>query len=266
MSFQPVISGTGVAGWRFLQRTYDTQFDAFNKTTVLKRDQDYFAENISQITNAEDLVADRRLLSIALGAYGLQDDLENRFFIQKILEDGTSSDDALANRLADDRYKSFSDAFGFGPSQVPMTMTTGFADKVLDRFRAQSFEIAVGEQDETMRIALFAQRELQDLTSSGKSLDAQWYTMMSIAPLRSLFETALGLPKSFGQIDIDKQFDTFRDKSQQVFGTDDLAQFLQPETQDKLLNTYLARSQLNSFSAATSSASVALTLLQNAVG
>ena len=50
---------------------------------------------------------------VALGAFGLQDDLPNRFFIQKVLEGGTLSTDSLANKLSDPRYAALAKAFGF---------------------------------------------------------------------------------------------------------------------------------------------------------
>ena len=40
---------------------------------------------------------------MALGAFGLQDDINNRYFIRKILEEGTTNEDALANRFSDTR-------------------------------------------------------------------------------------------------------------------------------------------------------------------
>ena len=86
MSYQPVIPSAGLAGWNFLQRTYDAQFKAFNASAQLQRDTDYFREKVGEIQSAEDLVKDRRLLSVALGAFGLQDDIDNRYFIQKILQ------------------------------------------------------------------------------------------------------------------------------------------------------------------------------------
>ena len=81
MSFQPVIPAAGLAGWRFLERTYDAQFSAFNAAPELVRDTDYFAANITTVSSAEDLVSDRRLLRVALGAFGLENDIDNRFFI-----------------------------------------------------------------------------------------------------------------------------------------------------------------------------------------
>ena len=83
MTFQPVIPFGGNAGWSFLQRTLESQQATFEKGTVLRRDVDYFRENIGNISTAADLVADRRLLNVALGAFGLDDDLPNKAFIQK---------------------------------------------------------------------------------------------------------------------------------------------------------------------------------------
>lgn len=262
MSFQPVIAGTGITAWAFLQRTYDSQYAAFTGTGTARRDADYFSENISAVKTAEDLVSDRRLLQVALDAFGLGDDLNNRYFLQRVLEDGTSADDALANRLADDRYRKFSEAFGFGPGSAPRTSEPGFAADMLERAEAQRFEIAIGAQDETLRIALNAMRELPEIAGGEQSETAKWFAVMGQPPLRSLFETALGLPPEFGQIDIDKQQSILRDKAVSAFGTSDLSQFSTPEAQEALITRYLARAQISGLGAGNSSAANALALLQ----
>ena len=262
MSFQPVVLGSGLAGWRFLQQTYDSQFEAFNKAPQLERDTDYFAEKIGTISTAQELVADRRLLTVALGAFGLSEDLNNRFFIQKILEDGTGSSDALANRLADSRYQRLSKAFGFGPGEIPKTLLSSEMAEIADTFRTQSFEVSVGEQDDSMRIALYAQRELNRLASDPMSEDAKWFSIMASPPLRKMLETALNLPTSFGQINIDKQLEIFQDRAGEALGKDTISQFTDPELIEKLTSLYLARSQIETLDLATTSASNALSLLQ----
>ncbi len=78
IGFQPIVPQTGYVGWRFLERTTETQRVAFEKSPELLRDLEYFKENISKATTAEDLVNDRRLLRVALGAFGLEDDLGKR--------------------------------------------------------------------------------------------------------------------------------------------------------------------------------------------
>ena len=77
-----------------------------------------------------------------------------------------------------------------------------------------------------------------------------------------MFETAFGLPSAFGQADIDFQLGVFQDRADRLFGISDPSQFAEPENLDRLVTTFLARSQLNAEGAGTSSASIALTLLQ----
>ena len=261
MTYQPVVPLPGIAGWSFLQNTYDAQFRAFTASTQIQRDVDYFRENASSLTSANALLSDRRLLSVALDAFGLSEDINNRAFLQRILEDGTQARDALANRLADDRYAAFSDAFGFGPNQLPQSLFPGFADRIIDLYEARSFEAAVGTQDETMRIALYAQRELANIANAGGSQDAQWFRVMGQPPLRQLMETALGLPDSFGQIDIDRQSAEFQDRARQRFGSDKLQELVESGRLEQLTTAYLARAQINSLGRSATSGSIALSLL-----
>ncbi|WP_299728730.1 DUF1217 domain-containing protein [uncultured Tateyamaria sp.] len=261
--YQPVIVSSGLVGWQFLQRTYDQQFSAFSQSAELKRDTDYFAENIGNVRSAEELVSDRRLLTVALGAFGLQDDINNRFFIEKMLSDGTTANDALANRFTDSRYRDFSAAFGLGPGEIPGALRSGFADEIIAKFQASSFEIATGNQDDTMRVALYAERVLADVVSGDGSSASKWFSIMGQPPLRNLFETAFGLPDAFGQADIDFQLGVFQDRASRLFGITDPSQIAEPEILDRVVSSFLARSQLEAGGAGSSSAAIALTLLQS---
>ncbi|MDD9719446.1 DUF1217 domain-containing protein [Sulfitobacter sp. PR48] len=259
--FQPVIPVSGLAGWRFLQRTYDSQLETFSKGAVLQRDAEYFRENIGQVRTAEDLTSDRRLLNVALSAFGLQDDINNRYFIRKILEEGVMRDDALANRLSDPRYRELSEAFGFGPGEFVKTGEDGFVGAIVARHQTNSFEVAAGEQDGAMRVALYAQRELAQLAHDDMSNEAKWFTVMGDPPMRQLFEAALNLPAALAQIDIDQQLEVFRDAAVSVLGSDDLALFTETGARENLITKFVVRDQIRDFSAGMSSTAVALTLL-----
>lgn len=260
--FQPVIPVNGLAGWRFLQETYDRQFEAFTQSAQLNRDTDYFRENIGKIETAEQLVSDRRLLSVTLGAFGLQDDINSRFFIQKMLQEGSVNDDALANRFSDPRYKEMSQAFGFGPGELLKVGEPVFAEAIIDRYERIEFEIAAGRQDEAMRFALYAEREMGLLAGEDMSNDAKWFTLMGEPPLRAIFETALNLPSSFGQINIDQQLNVFKERTKKEFGTDDLSIFSDPDVVQDLITKYVVRDQIADFSNSISSNAIALTLLR----
>lgn len=262
MTFQPVVPMTGYTGWRFLERTLETQQTVFANSQPVKSDTVYFRENIAKVTTAQDIVDDRRLLSVALGAFGLDDDINNRFFIRKILEEGTSSDDALANRIADNRYADFSQAFGFGDPAGAMTTANGFADTIIGRYETRQFERAVGNQDNDLRLALSVQSGLADIISRNSSTAGQWFSVMGNAPMRHIFQTALGLPDSISGIDVDQQRDIFQERAKATFGTDDLYDFTDPARQEDLIRTFLIRSEAATYAAA-SGASTALALLQS---
>ncbi|MDQ2090552.1 DUF1217 domain-containing protein [Marimonas arenosa] len=263
MAFQPVIPTGGLVGWTFLNRTLERQTAAFEAVSDTRRDTAYFAEMIGAIDTAEQLVADRRLLAVALGAYGLQDDIDNRFFVRKMLEEGTTDADAFANRMADDRYKAFSKAFGFGDFATPRTKLTYFADEIIGLYQLRSFEVAVGEQDESLRLALNAKRELAALAAEDRTEDTKWFRVMGNKPLRRVFETAFGLPSGFGQLDLEQQLTTFRDKAMRQLGNGEISQFTDEAAVENLVQRFLVRAQLAGFQT-TAAGSVALTLLQSA--
>lgn len=264
MSYTPVVSGSGLAGWSFLKATRASQQRAFDAGPQIRRDSEYFAKTIAGVKSAEELVADRRLRSVALVAYGLQDDIDNRFFIRKILEEGTTSNDALANRLADDRYKRFSKAFGFGEIGPPRTILSNFPDEVLARYKAQSFELAVGKKDDNLRLALNFERLLPEQATGDGSNDAKWFRIMGTPPLRAVIEGALGLPAAFGQIDLDQQLSVMKTKSKQRFGSDNLADLAQPKALNRMVQSFLVRRQIDDIAAGTAPGQIALSLLQSA--
>lgn len=262
MNFQPVLPIGGLPGWVLLNNTLERQTEVFNKSPLITRDTAYFEANIGKVDTAEQLVSDRRLLRVALGAFGLQDDLNNRALIQQVLEGGTEADDSLANRLADDRYKQLTDAFGFGDRDVPRTKLATFGGEITAQFREREFEVAVGDQDQALRVALNAQRELIEIAKSDDDEDTKWFLIMGTPPLRQLFEVALGLPDSFAQQDIDRQLETFKDRASSRLGINSLSDLADDELREDVIRQFLLRDQVKSFNVQSSSA-VALTLLQS---
>ena len=262
MTFQPVLSSGGLTGWRGLQRSMEIQTDAFNKSPEIVRDTQYFEERIGNIDTAEQLVSDRRLLRVALGAFGLSDDINNRYFIQKILEEGTLNQDALANRMTDERYKDLASAFGFGDFSTPRTKISDFGAGITAQYQERKFEVAVGQQDDTMRLALNATRELGDLGGSSSSEDTKWFLVLGSTPLRQVFETALNLPSAFGQLNLDKQLEQIKMRSASQLGDDSVSQFSDPAQVETLVERYLLMSQISSITT-SSSGQIALALLQS---
>lgn len=264
MTFTPSIPLGGYAGWAFLKRTLASQTASFNASTEIKSDETYFREKIGAINTAEELVGDRRLLKVALGAFGLDSDINNKFFITKVLQDGTLKTGTLANKLADKQYLKMSAAFGFGDFSVPRNKISTFADNILTSYRARQFETAVGDQNSDLRFALNVERELPEIAAKSSTETAKWFTVLGNAPLRTVFEKALGLPSSVGSLDLDKQLEMFKAKAKSQFGDDTIAQFSDPAQIEKLNRRYLLRSEAESY-AQSSGSNVALQLMQQVV-
>ncbi|MCK8484495.1 DUF1217 domain-containing protein [Aliiroseovarius sp. S2029] len=264
MSYQPVIPMSGAAGYAFLKRTQVVQQAAFDASPQIQRDTKYFEDKIGSVKTSEELVSDRRLLRVALGAYGLGDDINSTYFVKKVLDDGTLDPGDLANKLSDKRYLEFAKDFGFGDYDIPRTQLSDFGARITGAYRKNQFEIAVGEQDPNMRLAMTLDNQLSDIVQGTGSDDTKWYRIMGNPPLREVFQTAFGLPAAFGAIDLDQQLATFRDKADRYLGASSVDQFADQSKVDELNRLFLVRSQIASGSASMSSGAIALSLLQTA--
>lgn len=262
MTFQPVLPMSGFAGWSFLKRTLARQQVSHQATPVQQRDEAYFRDRIGKVSTAAELVADKRLLRIALTAFGLEGDVNSGAFIRKVLEDGTLKVGSLANKLADKQYQKFSSAFGFGDYSVPRTKISTFPDEILSRFRARSFETAVGDQNNIYRLALNAEREVAAVAAGSGSENAKWYTILGNQPMREVVQTALGLPKSFASIDLDQQLSVLKARSKSAFGADTVSQFKDPTQMEALVRRYILRAEMQGQGAGSSPSAIALQLLQ----
>lgn len=262
MSFQPVLALGGLAGWGFLKRTMAVQQAAQQAVPANQRDETYFRDRIDKIDTAEQLVADKRLLRIALTAFGLEGDMNSGAFIRKVLTDGTLREGTLSGKLANKQYHKLSAAFGFGDFSVPRTKLSDFPDKILSQYRARQFETAVGAQNNTYRLALNAQRELPAIAGQKITETAKWFTILGNPPLREVVQTALGLPKSFASIDIDQQVAVLQTRAEAAFGSEGVSQFANPTTLEALTQRFLSRSDSQAQAGATSPGAIALQLLR----
>lgn len=264
MAFLPIAPIGGYGGWLVLQRTAPVQRATFEKSPRLQREIDYFRENIAKATTAEALVKDRRLLAVALGAFGLGDEIDKRAFIRKILEEGTDDEKSFANRLNEPRFKALAKAFGYGNLLGGTNVTLfSFQDDIVARFKSLEFERAVGESDADMRLAMNFKREIATI-ASGENVDrVGWLQAMGQRPLRELLTTAFGLPTSIAQIDVDQQKDIFERKALALFGDKSIAVFKDPEKVDAVIRRFFLFRQIEAGPSLTTRGAAALTLLQS---
>ena len=158
--FTPAVPLGGYLGWRVFQNSADRQFEIFQKSPQIIRNMEHFRENIAEADTAEKLVDDRKLLTVALGAFGLEEEINKKAFIRKILEEGTDDSSSFANRLSDPRWRQFAKAFGYGNFTGANVGVPSFREQVANDYLERSFEVSVGEVDPNMRLAMNFRREI----------------------------------------------------------------------------------------------------------
>lgn len=263
MPFTPAIPLTGLAGFRFLESTQERQVELFNKSPDVQREIDYFLEKAPEITTTEQLVGDRRVLAVVLGAFGLDEDIGKGAFIRKVIDEGTVDNRSFANRLVDPAYREMSEFLGFG-NVGGLLIFENTRENLVSRYRERQFELAVGDVDLDMRLALNFKREATELALSGGSDRTIWLQLLGSPPLRQVVETALNMPSEFGLIDLDQQVDELINRSSNIFGVDSPSQLADPDQMNRVVDRFLLQQQVKSgFSNSTSSGSVALTLLSS---
>lgn len=254
------VGSTGIAGWNALQRMEGRYIETISKDSTVSREIDHFKRNFSSETSSRELVGDFRMLSVALKAFGLEGDIANKAFIRKVLESDLSDEKSLANRLSDKRYLRLAEAFNFSGDDELGDSRLALTDQVSEAFIEREFERRIGEGDVNLRLALNARRELMEMSSRDSSDATLWYEVLGNPPLRSVFTSALSLPESFSKLPIDRQYSEITSRAIRNFGTSSFSAITSSNNMDQLINTFLARAQLQ-VSPSLSSYEIALSIL-----
>jgi Protein of unknown function (DUF1217) len=264
MVYQPAIGVGGLAGWRILEQSNVRQRETFERTPVLNRNIDYFRENISKATTAEDLIKDRRLLTVALGAFGLSDEINKRAFVQKMLEEGTEKSDSFANRFNDNRYKALAKAFGYGNITAGSSvLLDSFREDIIARYKSLEFERSVGEVDNDMRLAMNFKRQIGAIADSADNERTAWFQIMGQLPLRELVSTAFNIPTSVSQLDVDRQQEFFSSRAEQFLGDSSPAIFKDPDVVNDVIRRFFLSRQVQSGPSSSTPGFSALSILQS---
>ena len=78
-----------------------------------------------------------------------------------------------------------------------------------------------------------------------------WFKVIGETPLATVFQTALSLPSSFGQLDIEKQAEIYALRTERVAGSSQLSAFKEKDYMDNFIQRYLLQASLadnNTFS------------------
>lgn len=148
----------------------------------------YYEANIGSVSSVQDLVGNYRLLSYALNAYGLGDQINNKGLITKVLEGGVSNSKSLANTLPNSQWKAFAAAFNFVDSGATSPSSSSAVTTTTGDYVEQQLESDQGGQDVGVQLALYFQRVAPTVTSE--------YGILADTNLLQVAATIMGLSPS----------------------------------------------------------------------
>lgn len=215
-----------VANYRLISQNLDRSLTTTANQAPVKLESDYYRENASKVSSIEEFVADTRLFRFAMTAFGLGELAYAKGYMRKILEEGVSDPDSLANRTTDVRIREFAQTFDFVSfGETTMTRTATLENVVSLYIRQNLEENAAQDSGEGVRLALYFERQSSEITSA--------FDILADPALFEVVRVALGLPSAFSAIDIDKQAAILEDRL-------DIEDFSDPAKLDDFLTRFAA--------------------------
>jgi hypothetical protein len=164
---------------------------------AVKTASEYYAANIGKVTSIQDFVGNYRLLSYALDAYGLGDQVNSTALVKQVLEGGVSNPKSLANTLSNPNWAKFAAAFNFAADGASSISTASAIKTTTSAYVEQQLETDEGEQDPGVQLALYFQR-VAPTESSGIQI-------MGDENLLDVVQTIFGLPPETTGTNIDDE-------------------------------------------------------------
>lgn len=261
---QPAIPMSGLAGWSFLQSTYNRQLETFSDSASVKNDRAYMTEKLSKPVSLDDFMSDRRLLRVTMTAFDLGGEEWKGGFIRKVLEEAATPDSTFLERLNNPAYTKFAQTFAF--EEGTLSLDADKIEQLGENFETAAFRIAVGDVDENMRLSLNYQQKIVDIAGTGSSNDAIAYRILGNPPVKAVLETALNLPSDISKQPIEKQAEILRDKLSSSFGISDLSQLTDPDNVNAVIRRFHVMETVNNGPSAMTPGYTALTLLGGGQG
>lgn len=220
-----MLDGIGASvAWAVLRRqgaVLETRF-ASQKTNAA--DADRFRARAAEIKTTEDLLKDRRSLTMVLEAFQMETEVDKKAVLRKLLTDDPADMSSFANRMVDHRYRELNAAFG-GRTGAPLA-SKAMVEQIIRRAMVNRFEKAAGSGNSGLREALYFQRSIASVSSIP--------ALMSDTALVTVAQGALGLPSQFGLLDYSQQKAILTKRL-------DPATFTDPKAMNKLIQRYLVQ-------------------------
>jgi len=186
----------------------------------------YFGNTIGTIKNVDEFLKNKRLVTFALTAFDLEKKNLSDATLRKILTSDPTDPKSYINKPENSAYRAMAVAFNFGTdgndlaTPLQQVQTRSQIVATTDGYARQTLEENAGNQNEGARLALYFQRMAPTITSA--------YSILADKALLQVAQTALGLPTTMSNADIDVQANaiTKRLKISDLQDPDKLKKFL----------------------------------------
>jgi Protein of unknown function (DUF1217) len=208
------------ASFRLIANNLTKTTERVAKEPEVKRASDYYLKTVGSIKSIDAFLANDRVYSYAMKAFGLSDMIYAKAFVKKVLTDGLDSDRSFANLLADPRFRDLAQTFNFKSTGPATTAFDKAQQGVVDKYLQITLEEKAGADNDGVRLALYFKRKASSINSA--------YGILADPALLKVAQTALGLPSAASSAAIEKQAELINSKLDldKLKTPDGLAKFL----------------------------------------
>lgn len=210
--------------WAVIQRQGDALQTRFEARRDITAEVERFRTRAAEIGSIEELLRDRRTLTLVLEAFQLETEVDKRAVVRKLLTESPDDDKSFANRMIDPRYRELNAVFGGKDPNKPPLDDPKLVERIIDQAMVNRFERQAGEESPGLREALYFKRRIGSVKTVPE--------LMSDRAMLEVARVALGFPKEFALLSYEQQRDRIMKRL-------DMEDFTDPKQVDRFVQRYL---------------------------
>lgn len=206
-----------------------------------------YQERIQSIDTVKELLADRDVIDVVIGAYGLDPEDVTDDFLKQVFASDLSDPKSFVNQQPDGRWAELVASFNFDANGNLTRETIGTVQQrgetleTVNKYLRQTLEENEGASNEAVRLALYFERTAPNITDA--------YGLIADDALMAVFRTTFGFSDEFSNMDVDQQARIINDNL-------DLADLQDPAKLERFLQRYTAMYDTENASFSNSAVSI----------
>ncbi|MGL3606114.1 DUF1217 domain-containing protein [Rhizobium sp. G187] len=190
-----------------------------------------YQEKIQTITTVDELLADRDVVDVVLGAFGFDPEEVTDDFLKQIFNSDLSDPKSFVFTQTESRWAEMVASFNFDAEGNLTRDTAGTVQQrgetmeTVNAYLRQTLEETEGESNEAVRLALYFQRAAPDVTDA--------YSLIADDALMEVFRITFGYSDEFSNMDVDMQAKVIEDNL-------DLQELQDPEKMERFIQRFTA--------------------------